>query len=516
MNDTGWTLAQDVKGGPVTQESLLENIRKGAEVELPLFRKLKAKREGALVFVAGGPTLRGYLDEIRERSRKGDFILTSNFTHDYLIENDIVPNACIVIDPTEQMATCIKLPQLTTDYYVGAVCTPGLAENLKREKLKVQRICVAYGLEDESDIKLQTELFKPETGDFLVGGTMTPLRVMPFAHMLGFKRLEFYGFDSCYTPKEPRTVYSDDPDYKAALERNNGIFYKDEDTDRTYCIDEPADGGFFYAYKKKRGESVIVTKTADGRQFLSSPGFTHQAKQFIKWVDRMEGKLDVEVHGDSLNSHLLKLHRANLARLRAEIGDRRWTDEYADMQRKLHDAGNYGLWGDHECYMISRGVLALYSEMRRPLTMMDYGAGSGALGHSVEKLFRAVTVTNYDPFHPKWRDKQPEPAVHDLVTCCDVMEHVEPQCVDNTIKFIADHCRYMAIFSIAVDDAGKTLPDGRNAHIMLRSPAWWQSKLGQYFVVVEGRANPEVCEFICQKFDAKEHALQEPRFARAA
>ena len=508
-------MAQDVKGGPVLNEALLDNIRRGAETELPLFRKQKTKREGALIFVAGGPTLRGYLDEIRARSRNGEYILTSNFTHDYLIENGIAPNGCIVIDPTEQMATCIKSPQPNCEYYVGAVCTPGLAQNLKAAGLNVRRILVAYGLEDESDIKLQEELYNPDSADFLVGGTMTPLRVMPFAHMLGYRKLEFYGFDSCYTSREPKTVYSDDPDYKEALKRNAGIFYKDDDTGRTYCIDEPADGGFFYAYKKKRAENVIVTKAADGRQFLSSPGFTHQAKQFIKWVERMEGKLSVKVHGDSLNSHLLKLHSEQQAKLKEKIGDRRWTDEYAEMQRQLHQGGHYGLWGDHEQVMVSRGVLSLYGALKRPLTLMDYGAGSGALGRSVENLFKAVSVTNYDPFHPKWAG-QADPGVHDIITCCDVMEHVEPQCVENTLKYIADHCRYMAIFTIAIEEASKLLPDGRNAHVTIRSPAWWQTKIAKHFLVVEGRANNEVVEFVCQKLDAREYASQEPAFARAA
>ena len=515
MTDAGWTDAKDVKGAPIADDKLLENIRLGSEVSLPMFRKQKGTREGSLVFVAGGPTLRGFLDEIRQRSKNGEYVLTSNFTHDYLIENGIIPSGCIVIDPTEQMADCIKQPQASCDYFVGAVCTPGLARNLKEAVPKVQRILVAYGMEDERDLKLQQEIYKPDQRDFLVGGTMTPLRVMPFAHMLGYTKLEFYGFDSCYTDRQPKTVYSDDPEYGAALARNGGIFYKDEDSPRTYCIDEPADGGFFYAYKKKRGENVILTKTRDGREFLSSPGFTHQAKQFIKWVERMDGKLDVVVHGDSLNSHMLKLHREHFDKLRAEIGDKRWTDEYGAMQRQMHDRGGYGVWGDHDTRLAATGILNLHDVLKRPLTVMDYGAGNGALGAALERAFKCATVTNYDPFHPQWRDN-PEPGLHDVVTCCDVMEHVEPQCVENTLKYIADHCRYMAIFTIAIEEAAKTLPDGRNAHVTQRSPAWWQKRISKHFLVVEGRANSEVAEFVCQRLEAHDFAAEEPAFKRAA
>ena len=507
-DDHGFTIAPDVKGGPIPHDELLENIRQVAKLDLPLFKKQKP-HGGTAVFIAGGPTLRDHLDEVRARSRAGDFIITSNNTHDYLVDNGIIPTACLLIDPKEIVSKYVRKPQKETHYYLGCVCSPKLFEALAG--FKVTRVLTAYGMEDERDINLQLELYKHPPGrDFLVGGTMTPLRAMPFAAMLGYSRIEFYGFDSCYSSKEPPLVYEDEPGYREALKLNAGMYYKDEDTGRVYTIAEPKDGGFFYAYKKHRGENVTIAQTSDGRRFLTSPGFAHQAKQILKWVERMDGKLEVVIHGDSLSAHMLKLHREHLIRMAAEIGDARWTEGYAAMQVQMHEAGNYGQWGDANLDFVGRAVVPVYQSVRRTVTVLDYGAGSGALGDELERLFREVTVTRYDPFAPKWRGGA-EPGIHDVVNCCDVMEHVEPQCVENTIKYIADRTRYIATFGIAIEEAEKLLPNGDNAHITLRSPQWWARKLQKHFVVVEAVGNAAEVKFTCQKENAKELMEAEAR-----
>ena len=500
-DEHGFTMAPEVKGGPVPHDELLDNIRQVAKIDLPLFKKQKTSG-GTVIFVAGGPSLREHLGELRRRSEAGEFILTSNNTHDFLVDNGIVPSACLLLDPKEIVSKYVRKPQKATHYYVAAVCSPKLFEALK--DYKVTKVLCAYGMEDERDINLQLELYKnPPARDFLVGGTMTPLRAMPFAIMLGCDRLEFYGFDSCYSSKEPPIVYESDPGYQDALKLNGGMYYKDEDDGRIYTIAEPKDGGFFYAYKKHRGENITIAAASDGRKFLTSPGFAHQAKQIIKWVERLDGKLEVVIHGDSLSSHLLMLHRNYQERQAREIGGARWTPEYAAMQREMHDVGNYGLWGDFNVEFVGRAIVPVYQSIRRPVTVLDYGAGSGALGDELETLFKAVTVTRYDPFAPKWRDGA-EPGVHDVVNCSDVMEHVEPQCVDNTLRYIDDRTRYIATFAIGIEEADKNLPNGDNAHITLRSPQWWARKLQKYFVVVEAVGTALEVKFTCQKENAKE------------
>lgn len=489
-------------GAPVEDDEALRNIRETFDFDLPVLEKGRETRDDPCIFVAGGPTLRQYLDEIRSRKAAGAYILTSNNTHDFLVDNGIIPNACLILDPKEVVMNYIQKPQVETIYYLATVVNKAVIGKLLG--YKCVKVLIAYGMPKDADITLQSQLYKRGAKDFLVGGTMTPLRAMPLATMLGFKKIEFYGFDSCFGSQEPDVVKKGDPRFETIKEANGGMFYLDSETKEEYVLAEPEKGGFFYAYKKRRAENITIIKTPDDRTWLTSPGFANQARQITKWVDRLEGKLEVVIHGDSLSSHLLKLHRENAARNKVLIGDRRWTEEYAAMQREMHTQGNYGLWGAHDISTVGRGLLTLYDTMKRPLTILDYGCGSGALASLVEEVFNIANVTRYDPFHPKWGGDRPV-AIHDVVTCCDVMEHVEPQCVDNTLRYISERCRYMGLFYIATEEAEKTLPDGRNAHICLRGPKWWVGRLTDHgFVTTEIMMGMTGCFFVCQKVDAKE------------
>lgn len=500
----GFVVAPDLKGGPIPPSEVLENIRANARFDLPLYHKEKGDK-GTVIFVGGGPSLLKHLDELKGRSEP---ILTSNCTHDFLLSHGIKPHSVLIIDPKESVSEYIQNYQKDVTYYFSAISHPKLFEKALAAGVTPIKVLVAFGLEDESDIRTQTALYDAKGHDFLVGGTMTPLRAMNFAVMRGYSKIEFYGFDSCYGSEEPEMTTEDDPAFKSAV-TSGAVVFKDADTGKVGVVKDET--GFFYAYPKKRAETISVAKTADGRTFLTSPGFAHQAKQFIKWVDRLEGKLEVAIHGDSLNSHMLELHRAYLERKRAKIGDRRWTEEYAELQRKLHEKGGYGVWGDHDLEILGRTVLAFYHNLHRDISILDYGAGSGLLGQTIEKLFRAVKVTNYDPFHPRWRNTAESPGIHDIVNCSDVMEHVELECVENTIKYIAEHVRYAAVFTIALEESIKTLDDGRNAHITLKPAHWWLKKLKEHFVIGEAVQGPGVLAVICQKADAMELIAEEQK-----
>jgi hypothetical protein len=503
-------VTREIKGAPVPDEEAMQNIRDSAAFETPIFSKSKEKKEGSMVFVAGGPSLRQFLPQIRESK---SFLVTSNNTHDYLVSEGIIPDACLILDPKEQVKDYVKNWQPHTEYLIAPVCNKGVFENALKAGAKVTKIMLAYGMPNDQDVNLQAELYRRHARDFLVGGTMTPLRAMPLACMYGYPTIEYYGFDSCFSVDEPDLVYAGEPRFNEIKERNGGVYYVDTEDKREYVIAEPADGGFFYAYKKKRAENIVITQTPDGRKFLTSPGFENQARQITKWVDRLEGKLNVVVHGDSLSAHILKFHREQHDKLMAGVGEKRWTDKYAALQREMHETTTYGVWGAHNVELVSRSVLSVRCEMKRPVSLLDYGCGSGALGESVQAVFRDAKVTNYDPFHPKWRDLPEPQEEHDITTCCDVMEHVEIQCIDNTLKWIADRTRYIAIFEIGTEDAEKVLPDGRNAHITQRPLGWWITRLTKYFAPIEAKAGEKTALIICQKQDARERKLQERKAA---
>jgi len=512
----GFCEVKEIKGSPIPDEKVLENISETAKIDLPIFKKCEP-RSGAMVFVAGGPTLLNYLDEISARKKAGEYIITSNHTHDFMIEKGIIPDACLIMDPKERVKDYVKKPHKDCTYYCATVVVPQVMENLKG--FNVVKVLVAYGIENK-DIDLQHRLYpNVPAKSYLIGGTMTPLRAMPFATMHGFSKIEYYGFDSCYGAVDSLPIIKEgEPGYAEAL-LDAGVGYEDKETGIKYVINEPPEGGYFYAYKKKRAEDCHVAE-ADGKRFLTSPGFAYQAKQIVMWSDRLEGKLEIVVHGYSLSSVLLNAHNRRKEQLRAEVGTRRWTEEYGEMQRKMHERGDYGINGSYNrdglsLEMSCRLAISLYSSLRRPVTIMDYACGNGDLGEEIEGILKIAKVTNYDPFHPKWRDNK-EPGVADIVICADVLEHVEEQCVENTINFIADRCRYGAYFNIHLADAVKTLPDGRNAHITQRNSTWWLERLRPRFKITEASHVGESVIIIVQKIGAEEIMKQEHQERLAA
>lgn len=483
----GFQAIRDIKGSPVPKEIVLQNIRDSADFPFPLMTK-KPACEGSLIFVAGGPTLLDHIDEIRDRSKNGEYILTSNNTYDFLVSHGIIPNGCLIFDPKKRVAGYVTNPQMNTTFFLGVTVVRAVFERFAG--FNVQKVLIVYGMEGEEDLNLQQALYPlAQPKDYLVGGTMTPLRAMPFACMMGYKSIDYYGMDSCFSTKQPMLIMEGDPGYYEALLKA-GRCYEDTDTGKKSVIAEPDEGGYFYAYKKDRPQDDIHIAEVGQRRFVTSPAFSHQAKQFIYWMNRLEGKIEIAIHGDSMTAALVLAERMKKEHLANTIGNRRWTDEYAALQQDFYSEAEhkYGSHGDRHFELVARALVGMYGQRRKEITWLDYGCGRGALGKEVSKALSFVKVTNYDPFHPNWIGK-PDPEPHDFVTCMDVMEHVEEQCIDNTLKFIAERTLYGAMFLIGTTESLKTLPDGRNAHITIKTSQWWKEKLSNYFQVTEQASN---------------------------
>ena len=108
----------------------------------------------------------------------------------------------------------------------------------------------------------------------------------------------------------------------------------------------------------------------------------------------------------------------------------------------------------------------------RAATVLDYGAGKGALRPDLESA--GFAVREYDPGIPG-KDSLPGPA--DLVVSLDVLEHIEPECLDAVLRHIGDLAIRGVYANIALYPAGNWLPDGRNAHLIIESPEWWQERI---------------------------------------
>jgi hypothetical protein len=113
-------------------------------------------------------------------------------------------------------------------------------------------------------------------------------------------------------------------------------------------------------------------------------------------------------------------------------------------------------------------ILALATELGAT-TVLDYGAGCATLAVAVPTL----KVFDYDPGTAA--HALPKPA--DLVVSSDVLEHVEPDKIDNVLRHQYLLARKGAYLVIALSPARELLPNGHNAHLLIRPVDWWLAKL---------------------------------------
>jgi SAM-dependent methyltransferase len=156
------------------------------------------------------------------------------------------------------------------------------------------------------------------------------------------------------------------------------------------------------------------------------------------------------------------------------------SEGYRELNRELH--AREAQFGAR-----AQAAAATYALSRQLSTedVLDYGCGKGALAAALP-----FPIREYDPAIPG-KDALSEPA--DLVICCDVMEHVEPECLDAVMQDLQRVVRKVGFFNVACYPARKVLADGRNAHLIQQPPAWWKEKFGEYFLVVraEDKRSPD-------------------------
>ena len=158
--------------------------------------------------------------------------------------------------------------------------------------------------------------------------------------------------------------------------------------------------------------------------------------------------------------------------------------EYVEMNKILHAAKkSYGAGaGGH----IQRVMNILKEHPCK--SVLDYGCSKGTMGMASRRkgYLRTSDITwqNYDPAVEEF-SKLPKPA--DLVIVRDVMEHVEPDKIDNVIAHVASLTNIIVWFVIPKKRSSATLENGLNAHLTQQPKEWWIKRLETHFEMISSR-----------------------------
>lgn len=147
--------------------------------------------------------------------------------------------------------------------------------------------------------------------------------------------------------------------------------------------------------------------------------------------------------------------------------------EYRAQQEHLHATTNYGVASIKYAHLVT----AILDKLE--IThLLDYG--SGAKMNLVKHIKPKVKLT-YQAYDPGVAELAGDPVPAQMVACIDVLEHIEPEFLDNVLDHILALTEAVAFLTIHTGPAGKVLPDGRNAHLIQEPLDWWLPKLTQRF-----------------------------------
>ena len=172
-----------------TPEGIGENISYAFSLGLPELSPSLCLNDGTFVIVGSGPTVKEYVEEIREEAKTRPICAVKG-AYDFLVENDIKPTFFVSVEPRFRE---ILHPQKESIFLIASRCDP---ETFKQVEGYNVILWNAWGSEDENPFV---------KGHIALGGGPTSgLRALSIGYILGFRKFNFYGMDSCLIEGEKR------------------------------------------------------------------------------------------------------------------------------------------------------------------------------------------------------------------------------------------------------------------------------------------------------------------------
>jgi len=113
---------------------------------------------------------------------------------------------------------------------------------------------------------------------------------------------------------------------------------------------------------------------------------------------------------------------------------------------------------------------------KNPSSILDFGCGKGNLVIKLKETYPNINIYGYDPANPEYNKEVP---CVDMVVSTDVLEHVEPEYIEDTIEMLSLKGKFH-YHLISCAPAKLILPDGRNAHLIQEGPDWWRTKFQKF------------------------------------
>lgn len=242
----------------VEEERIRSNIRANLSLNLREIEIFKPQPDQVVYLLAGGPSLADSESEIIEAGRAGTPIVTVNGTYGWLLDRGIKPAAQVMVDGRAFNKRFVDRHVDTCKYLISSQCDHELVKSLPPEQTWLWHSANSDLVKDE----LEGRSWHPVSG-----GTTVITRAIVLLAMLGFRKVEIFGLDSCL-----------------------------RDTAH-------------HAYDQPENDSNLVLDVKVGdRTFKCHGWMVLQAEDFqniIRYVLGVIPDFEMIVHGDGLISHML-------------------------------------------------------------------------------------------------------------------------------------------------------------------------------------------------------------------
>lgn len=239
----------------------IKHMRSAFRRNLPHFYRIDA-HAGEAVLVGTGPSVAEHIEDIRRLHQEGAMIFAIKGAHDYLLDHGIVPDIAVAVDGQQKIANLYQNPREDITYLIASQCHPDVYDALEKQKVVIWNCFTKKAME-----YWQKWLAKKRREDkifFVNGGSTSGLRAVTLAWLMGFRRINLVGYDSCLK------ITGDDPQDQAnQLLKITG--------------------------EKNPKELMVVV--VDDRNFFCDPAMSCQGNEFLPQIKGTDD-LQVKVWGD--------------------------------------------------------------------------------------------------------------------------------------------------------------------------------------------------------------------------
>lgn len=161
---------------------------------LPTFQACIARAK-TWAIVGGGPSISRSIGAIRTLKRQGANVISVNKSHDWLLEQGIVPWGHVLLDPKEWVAGYVRRPRKDVRYFLASQCHDDTFDALKDYPVFLWHAGQDFAEGPEPNCYLR-ECWPRDPWFVVPGGTTVGLRAVQLGHALGAERFHLFGFDS--------------------------------------------------------------------------------------------------------------------------------------------------------------------------------------------------------------------------------------------------------------------------------------------------------------------------------